>query len=191
MHSASATNDPAAVLTQPPTQPPIGPEQDLWSGRTSFRHFAGPILIWLVINVAVVVGVIYLARGDGKLTWTGGIWIVLIAIVFSAVLILRRPFGNVLGIRYRLTSQRLFIERGLLGTTTDQMELTRVEDIRVQKTLMDRVLGVGTIDLLSNDVTDRSVTIEGITEPDTVAELIRARMRNLRGRSVFVENLSS
>lgn len=182
--------DPAAAMLQPQPLPPVGPEQELWAGRTSFRHFAGSITIWLVANIGILIGVLYLIRGAGKLSWATGIWIILAGLLVTAILILSRAFGMILGRRYRLTSQRLFVERGLLGTTTDQMELTRVEDIRVQKSFMDRVFGVGTVDLLTTDVTDRGVIIEGITEADTVAELIRARMRTLRGRSVFVENLN-
>lgn len=190
VQSSSMPQDPAAAMLQPQPQPPVGPEQELWTGRTSFRHFAGSISVWLIVNIAILIGVVYLIRGSGKLSWTADLSIVLVALLVTSILILSRAFGMILGRRYRLTSQRLFIERGLLGTTTDQMELTRVEDIRVQKSFMDRVFGVGTVDLLTTDVTDHGVVLAGIANPDIVAELIRARMRNLRGRSVFVENLN-
>ena len=98
-------------------------------------------------------------------------------------------FLRIISRRYRLTSQRLFIERGILNQTIDQTELIRVDDVRLEKTLIDRVFGLGTVSLLSTDVTDRLVVIEGIDNADRVAEAVRTNMRTQRGKALFVENL--
>jgi uncharacterized membrane protein YdbT with pleckstrin-like domain len=96
---------------------------------------------------------------------------------------------KVLGTKYRLTSQRLFICRGILSQTTDQTELIRVDDVSLFKTFFGRLLNVGTVTMLTTDATDRQVKMEGISDPDQVAEAIRSRMRTLRGKSLYVENL--
>lgn len=182
--------DPAAALTQPQPPMPVGPEQELWTGRTSWRYFAGRAFLWFLFNAGVVAGAVYLVRSAGKLTWSGASWIMLAAFGVITIMMLSKPLGVILGRRYRITSQRLFIDRGIFARTTDQMELTRVEDLTVAQRFVDRVFGVGTIELLTNDVTDRKVVIQGISNPAAVAEIIRARMRTLRGRSVFVENIA-
>jgi hypothetical protein len=45
------------------------------------------------------------------------------------------------------------------------------------------------VSLLSTDVSDRLVVIEGIDNADQVAEAVRTNMRAQRGKALFVENL--
>ena len=73
--------------------------------------------------------------------------------------------------------------------TADPTKLIRVDDVRVEKTFIDRVFGVGTVSLLSTDVSDRLVVIEGIDNAEKVAEAVRTNMRTQRGKALFVENL--
>jgi len=101
----------------------------------------------------------------------------------------RRVAWRILQKGYRLTSERLFIEIGVLSRTVDQTELVRVDDVRVHQSLMDRVFGLGSVEVVSTDATDRNVMIEGIADPDRVAEMVRENMRSLRRKSLFVENL--
>jgi hypothetical protein len=54
---------------------------------------------------------------------------------------------------------------------------------------MDRIVGAGTIEIKSTDATDQTLKIVGVTAPDTIAEQVRSRMRTLRSRSLFIENL--
>jgi len=81
------------------------------------------------------------------------------------------------------------LERGILSQTIDQTELIRVDDVRVRKSLLDRVFGLGDVEITSTDASDRLVVLEGIRDPDQVAEDIRSRMRSLRKSSLFIENL--
>jgi uncharacterized membrane protein YdbT with pleckstrin-like domain len=94
-----------------------------------------------------------------------------------------------LSTRYRLTNQRIFIDRGILSQAIDQTELIRVDDVRVFKSFVDRVMGLGTVELLTTDSTEKKVIIEGIGEPDRVAETVRTHMKRLRKKAMFVESL--
>ena len=67
--------------------------------------------------------------------------------------------------------------------------MIRVDDLRIRKTLPDRILGLGSIEVLSTDQTDRSMVIEGVRGPEAIAEHIRRNMRAMRRKSLFVENL--
>jgi uncharacterized membrane protein YdbT with pleckstrin-like domain len=121
----------------------------------------------------------------GNVAW----WILAAIFCLSGVLVLGGTFIRILATKYRLTSQRLFIARGILSQRTDQTELIRVDDVRLFKTFFGRLLNVGTITILTTDATDREVKMEGISEPEHVAEAVRSRMRALRGKSLYVENL--
>jgi len=171
------------------TGPHVSAETDLWSGRTHWRHYAGRIALWVFGNLltAILVGMLT-SRVEG-VTWVGGVWIVLGLVVVSGLVVLGRVVLRVLGTYFRLTTQRLFIERGILSRTIDQTELIRVDDVRMHQSLLNRMFDVGTVMLLTTDTTDRSVTIEGVKNPKEVAEAVRQQMRLLRGKSVFVETL--
>ena len=51
------------------------------------------------------------------------------------------------------------------------------------------MFGLGTVAIVSTDATDRETVLTGIAEPDKVAEAIRSRMRTMRSKSLFIENL--
>jgi membrane protein YdbS with pleckstrin-like domain len=96
-----------------------------------------------------------------------------------------------LALHYWVTIDRLFIRRGILSRTTDQMELIRVDDIRMTQGLIDQVLGIGNVEVVAaTDRTDGDITLFGVAEPAKVAELIRENMRKLRQRrGMYVENV--
>ena len=167
-----------------------GTETDIWTGRTHWQHYSGRLALWLIGNLAVIVLVIWLARRIEWLTFKAGFAIVAVILVVSGLeMVVRRVFLNILRHRYRLTTQRLFIERGILSRTIDQTELIRVDDVRLHKSFLDRVFKLGSVAVVSTDATDREIVIEGIAEPEKVAEAIRTRMRAMRSKSLFIENL--
>ena len=171
------------------TAQPAPPESELWTGRTSWKHHAGRVGLWIVANVLFAALIGWLASAKKWFGLSGVIWTVLAGIVVSALIFIIPVFLRIISRRYRLTSQRIFIERGILSQTIDQTELIRVDDVRVEKTLLDRVFGVGTVSLLSTDVSDRLMVIEGIDKAEKVAEAVRTNMRAQRGKALFVENL--
>ena len=47
--------------------------------------------------------------------------------------------------KYRLEGERLYVTKGLLRTVEDETLLYRVLDISLERTLADKIFGVGTI----------------------------------------------
>jgi membrane protein YdbS with pleckstrin-like domain len=166
--------------------PPVGPETPLWEGRGDWRYQVGAVAMFLIVTLGVVILVGFLIdRPDKRWFWgLGGLVVLAFGVRTGWILVV-----HMLGTRYRLTSQRLFIDRGILSRTTDQIELIRVDDVRIRQRFLDRLFGVGSVDVLSTDVSDAKSAIVGITNPDAVAEHIRAHMRKLRQKSLYIENL--
>lgn len=164
------------------------PEQDLWSGRMHWQFAFGRVLLWLLLNVGFVLGAYYAPRYDW-LTQSRIAWTILGFFAMTSAFLLGGVMVRVLQTRYRLTSQRLFIERGILSRTMDQSELIRVDDVRMLQSFVNRVFNIGTVLLMTTDVTDRAVAIVGVKDPVRVSELIRQQMRTLRGKTLFVENV--
>ena len=57
--------------------------------------------------------------------------------------------------RYSLSDQRLIIHHGILMNSEDEIELFRVEDIRVDYSIVNQLTGIGIVSLLSTDRTTR------------------------------------
>jgi len=83
-----------------------------------------------------------------------------------------RPYLSI-GIRYELTSQRLRVIRGLLGRSVEEVELVRVRDTSVRQHMGERMVNVGDVTIVSNDPSNPEYTLNNITNPADVRELIR------------------
>lgn len=164
-------------------------ESEVWAGRTSWKHFAPRLTLWVAVNGVVAFVASWGVARSEAFTRTHLFWFVAAAVVLSGIPVMGGIALRVLGCRYRLTSQRLFIARGIISQTLDQTELVRVDDVRIYKSLVDRLLGLGTVAIVSTDATDKEITMEGIAGSDQVAEAIRARMRAMRKKSLYVENI--
>ncbi|MEK6675244.1 MAG: PH domain-containing protein [Planctomycetota bacterium] len=164
-------------------------EQPLWTGRTHWKHHMTRIVLWSLGNIAAC---IVTARIAARLQWTNTgdvVWVCGAILILSGLFVLAPVFWTIISRRYRLTNQRLIIERGIFSQTIDQTELIRVDDVRIYKSITDRLFGLGTIAIISTDATDRVVTIAGIPSPDQLADQIRSNMRRLRQKSLYVEQL--
>lgn len=179
-----STGSPQAAAPTPQTLP----EQDLWSGRMHWQNAIGRVMLWLLLNLGLVVAAYY-APQNSWLTQSRVWWIIAGFFVITTISMWGGVIVRILQTRYRLTSQRLFIEKGILSRTMDQTELIRVDDVRMQQSFINRIFNVGTVLMMTTDVTDRAVSIVGIKNPVRVTELIRQQMRTLRGRTLFVENV--
>ena len=172
-----------------PEEPILAPETDLWKGRTDWKHYAGRFLLLAVIVLAGSWIVIMGAQRSESLTPTlaaGGIFLL---VIVGGAIFAGPVLWTILSHRYRVTTQRLIIERGILSQTIDQTELVRVDDVRIHKSLTDRILGLGSVGVISTDATDREVLIPGVKAPEQLADTIRARMRVARQRAVYVEQV--
>ncbi len=95
-----------------------------------------------------------------------------------------------LAIRYRLTNQRLFHEHGILRRVTDRIEVIDMHDITFEQGIVERLLGIGTIRIKSNDKTDPDFWLRGIEHVGDVAhELDRVRRAEQIRRGLYLEQM--
>jgi membrane protein YdbS with pleckstrin-like domain len=150
------------------------PEEELWNGGYSPKAmtgaFVGAALICIV--AAVLVGMF----------WPEG-WIPLLAgaaVVFGylgLVLLVRQ-----MTVHYRLTSQRLLRQKGILSRVDDRILVVEIDDVSVRQGIFDRLFGVGTIVLVTKDETTPNLNMSGIENPRHVADLIDEARRAERSR---------
>lgn len=72
--------------------------------------------------------------------------------------------------RYSYSESRLFIEKGFFTTVNEELNLFRVRDIRVTRTLADKIFGCGTVTLFSSDKSDPRLDLRSIKRPIEVKE---------------------
>lgn len=73
-------------------------------------------------------------------------------LLWSAYLMI--TFAGRRSVRYRLTAQRLEIEKGVLGKRYESVELWRVRDVVLEQNLLERLRGVGRLTVYSSDEVD-------------------------------------
>lgn len=82
--------------------------------------------------------------------------------------------------RIRLTSQRLQIHRGVLNRSLDELELYRVKDSQLSSTLIERIVGLGTVTMLTSDISTPSVVLTHIKDAQGFRERLRAAVESVR-----------
>ncbi|MGH7177693.1 MAG: PH domain-containing protein [Tepidisphaeraceae bacterium] len=102
-------------------------------------------------------------------------WAVLALIVVGAV-VLSIPVILTKLIRYRISNYRIDYERGLLAKNIDTLELWHVEDINFHQSLSDRLLGVGTITVISKDDTTPRLELKSLPNPRPLFETLKQRV---------------
>ncbi len=71
--------------------------------------------------------------------------------------------------RYMMTEDRIFVEKGLLNAVLDEENLYRVRDVRVSRSLGQRLFGLGTVTVYA---TNGETVLESIKHPIEVKEEI-------------------
>ena len=88
--------------------------------------------------------------------------------------------------RIRITSQRVVVTRGLLSQTQEEVEFYRVRDTRLQQGVVQRLFGVATITLISDDVTAPELTFS-IHDAQNIREQVRESIREQRLELIAVQ----
>jgi uncharacterized membrane protein YdbT with pleckstrin-like domain len=86
---------------------------------------------------------------------------------------------------YTVTNQRVMIEQGIVAKTVDEIDLRYIDDSLFHQSIGDRILGIGSVTLLSSDKTTPRTTLRSIREPRKVRELIRAEAYKVSQRQIF------
>ena len=179
---APASSEPqtARLIQEPPPAAPIvldeaTQENDIFKLSPVARAFSGQILLGLIF-IGLAIGLAIRAR---DFSWPR--WVPLIPLALG-VLLLLLLWIRVKSCSYRLTTQRLFVRRGWLAKHVNELELYRVKDVVVDQGGLQRLLGYGTITVLTADDTTPEVDLVGVSRPTTVKEMIRTQYRAARQR---------
>jgi hypothetical protein len=109
-------------------------------------------------------------------------WLLVIATLGIAYLVY---WVRSLAATYEITSQRIRIERGLLSTAKDSVELFTIEHFDIKKPLGMRLAGHCILQLRSSDSSFSSFSLYGIPGLETIADAMReCSLRERKRRQV-------
>jgi uncharacterized membrane protein YdbT with pleckstrin-like domain len=78
-----------------------------------------------------------------------------------------------IAIKYEITSQRIKIERGILSTTKESVELFTIEHYDIEKPLGMRLAGFCVLHLRSSDASSPHLALSGIANLESLADTLR------------------
>jgi uncharacterized membrane protein YdbT with pleckstrin-like domain len=78
---------------------------------------------------------------------------------------------------YLVTSQRLYIRRGVLSKRVQQTRIDRVQNVNTEQSLRERLLRVGTVDFDTAGTDDSEFRFVGIAEPAAVVDAVDRAQR--------------
>jgi uncharacterized membrane protein YdbT with pleckstrin-like domain len=78
---------------------------------------------------------------------------------------------------YLVSSQRLYIRRGILSKHVQQTRIDRVQNVNTDQTLLQRILRVGTVDFDTAGTDDSEFRFVGIASPDQIVRAVDVAQR--------------
>jgi hypothetical protein len=172
------TNRQSAALpvaaASPAALPGQGEEVDLWWGSYSGWTMLPSFAVCTLLSGIIVVAVWQVLPREYVRTTILSLWLV----VWSVQLV--RWGRRIFGWNYRLTTRRLFQDRGIRVTRFLQVDLTEVAQVAVRSQGLERWLGIGQLHVTFEKVSFSPMILEGVRDPSRVAELIRRAVHAAR-----------
>ena len=95
----------------------------------------------------------------------------------------KRYFGMPISFtRYAMSEDRLFTSVGFLNIKDDEVLLYRVRDIDTERSLFQRLFGVGTVTVMSSDKSMPTMVLKNIKDPLAVKELLHRQVEEMKIR---------
>ena len=151
-------------------------EKDVLSLRPTLKMYLGRILLALLV-VAATIALAVAIKASPTIDQ-----IIIIAGLAIALPLFLTVLYKKYSILYRLSTQRLFLVRGLVSRKIEELELFRVRDIQVVQSFWQRILRFGRMTVFSTDASAPKFEMLGVANPLKVKDAIRVHFRTARLR---------
>jgi uncharacterized membrane protein YdbT with pleckstrin-like domain len=133
------------------------------SPRASLSYYL-PLLL-----LAVVAGLVVAIAASVPIGIAAGVVLVALVLLVGHV---KRTATD-----YVITTQRLYIRRGILSKSEQQTRIDRVQNINTEQSLLERILRVGTVDFDTAGTDDSEFRFVGIAQPGSVVAAVDRAQR--------------
>ena len=163
-------------------------EHDLFIGHPALIYTVGQLTPFLIVAV-ITAGVGYamakeiIPQTDHYILYLGLFFVVACLAICVSYYIKSR------GVFYRITTQRIKLERGILSKVQESLELFRIDHFELRKPLGSRLLGMSSLHIFSSDAELENFSIYGVPRLELLADELREcqlRERARRSTTTFV-----
>jgi uncharacterized membrane protein YdbT with pleckstrin-like domain len=142
-------------------------EHIIFQGHPSWRSILGFYIKGLLV-IAVAVVIAQLASGTGAAVGVGSLVLVIVLVVGYV----KRLFTT-----YTITDHRLHIRRGIIARAEQQTLINRVQNVNTHQSVLQRMLGVGTVDFDTAAGDDYDFQFAGVARPHDVVDAVHRAQR--------------
>ncbi len=148
-------------------------EEVVFEGHPSWRALLGFYVPG--VGGAVVIAVIVALVSEVALAALVGVVLVALVLLYGFV----KRIATV----YMVSSQRLYIRRGILSKRVQQTRIDRVQNVNTDQSLLERILRVGDVDFDTAGTDDGDFHFVGISSPDRVVAAVDVAQREAESRA--------
>ena len=93
--------------------------------------------------------------------------------------------------KYTITDDMLTVDEGFLTVEENDCYMYKVIDVRLETTLMERILGIGTIHCFTGDVTDPDLKLQHIKNAKEIKDFIlkQSEQERLKRKTLNMQHL--
>jgi uncharacterized membrane protein YdbT with pleckstrin-like domain len=142
-------------------------EHIIFQGHPSWRSILAFYIKGLLI-IAVAAVIAELASGTGAAAGSG-LLVLVIVLVGGYV---KRLFTT-----YTITDHRLHIRRGIIARSEQQTLVNRVQNVNTHQSVLQRMLGIGTVDFDTAAGDDYDFQFAGVARPHDVVDAVHRAQR--------------
>jgi uncharacterized membrane protein YdbT with pleckstrin-like domain len=122
------------------------------------------------VGGAIVIGVIVALAANVGIGVVVGVVLVALALLYGFI----KRVATV----YMVSTQRLYIRRGILSKRVQQTRIDRVQNVNTDQSLFERILRVGRVDFDTAGTDDSDFVFAGISNPDGVVSAVDRAQRD-------------
>jgi len=119
---------------------------------------------WLNYYLLYLLGIIIFAVSANIGSLRGGFIFLLLTIGLAAIFRFRYLFT--------VTDGRIIMREGLIARNTSEMKLRHIRSMHLRQSIIERLLGIGTLTTISASDGESAVVFKGIRDPDGIKEKI-------------------
>lgn len=132
------------------------------------RGLLAAVLAGVIAGIATRV-----AGGSVEVVWVAAAVLVVFVVVLAWGLIRR------MATTYTITNRRLTIRSGLLSRELHECRLERVQNVNTRQRLLERMLGVGTVDFDTAAGAAYDFSFRGVEDPGRIVKTVNAALEDL------------
>ncbi len=143
-------------------------EETLWEGARSQITNLGVYSLALLLLAGAIVGGFFFSP----------VWI----LIAAPILWIAWVWIGTRSESFTLTTERLRMKKGVLNQVFDEVELYRVKDVTLSRSVLQRMLGLGSVTMLTSDRGQENISIDSVRNSEELREHLRKQVEIIRDR---------